>query len=444
MTLMGSCSKGSLLGGSSSQGARDALCAFDDLTSSSDTGDLGFVQFWEAHSKATKIVPYDEAARLWWYFDTDHNGRVSKSEWRTAFANAHKSPREEPPGYDTLQIAQLLSRFVDYLHANFYSYQCRLEGARGGASDAAFQCAWATWTRGAATLPFGELWAALEEAFPDDLPDYPTAQGAYWYLDANHDGRLERLELFYGFEAASKQCFAMESAPRSFDFAKVHDAFRAWARDFASRAETDTWMAVTNGKGGALDFGTFRLSLRDEQHGGARWLNGTAEDEAQSFFYAADLDRDCVVSKAEWTAALKDLQRSANRFKGGASSPFLFALGKLFSLVLYAGCAWVCLNCGSKGCDLCCKRIAEAAETPRTEYSYDRGPLSPEDPAEPDSPQYRKRSVRQVSEEELQRRESQIALEAEHGEWPAQWHDLGSNMKKRLEQAKQVRVEERL
>ena len=51
--------------------------------------------------------------------------RTARSEWRTAFANAHKSPREEPPGYDTLQIAQLLSRFVDYLHANFYSYQCR-------------------------------------------------------------------------------------------------------------------------------------------------------------------------------------------------------------------------------------------------------------------------------------------------------------------------------
>ena len=29
----------------------------------------------------------------------------------------------------------------------------------------------------------------------------------------------------------------MESAPRSFDFAKIHDAFRVWARDFASRPE---------------------------------------------------------------------------------------------------------------------------------------------------------------------------------------------------------------
>ena len=41
-------------------------------------------------------------------------------------------------------------------------------------------------------------------------------------------------------------------------------------------------MAVTNGKGGSLDFGTFRTAFRDEQHGDARWLNGTAEDEVRA------------------------------------------------------------------------------------------------------------------------------------------------------------------
>ena len=33
-------------------------------------------------------------------------------------------------------------------------------------------------------------------------------------------------------------------------------------------------MAVTNGKGGSLDFGTFRTGFREAQHGDARWLNG--------------------------------------------------------------------------------------------------------------------------------------------------------------------------
>jgi Ca2+-binding EF-hand superfamily protein len=416
---------------------------------------VGFVALWRAVG-ADGIAPlFEDASKIFWWLDLDHDGEIDETEWTRAFRRAMGSPMQPPPGYDPVKVAAKVRRLHAFIGEKFDTVDCKMVMLQKGASSKV-ACAWDQWAVDD-VLEFGRLWEALVEAEVPDANRKDTATGVYWYTDADHNGRIVREELFAVFDFANIRGFPETFPPRSYDFVRSRDAFHD-LQLFYEAQDQNPWLKATGGSGEPLTYEKFRTAIAPfEAH--HRYLNGTIEEETQALFFAADADRDGVISRGEFEDALVNLRPHNQAVTPtGLHSPLFIAIGAVVRALIYGAAAWFAVNLVIRTFNRGLDYAIDTMQSPRSDSAPDAddepnallngAPSNPQNlgakrgvhlarpPGVAGAHEAPARSARELSGSFV----ASLTDRDENG-LPRGWRSLGDRLTKRMQEAERLRRE---